>query len=117
MLTLWRQRPVLVTAFLLATALTLFFAVRLVVQTLYWSDPSHHEQKVSEWMTVGYIARSWDLKPEDLDAASGFPIPKVKGHPQTLREIANDRGVPVSQVISETEAAIAALKQAAPGHD
>ncbi len=114
MLTLWRQRPILVSAFLLATALTLFFAGRLVVQTIYWSNPAHHEQRVSEWMTIGYIARSWGLEPQKLDALTGFPVPKIKGHPQTLREIATDRGVPVETVIAEAEAAIATLKQAVP---
>ena len=33
-----------------------------------------------------------------------------KGHPQTLREIARDRGVPVETVIAEVEAALAALR-------
>lgn len=110
MLKLWRQRPVLVSAFGLAVALTMFFAVRLVVQGIYWANPAHHNQQVRDWMTIGYIARSWDLPPPKLDGLTGFAGPKVKGHPQTLREIAADRGVPVAQVIAETEAAIAQLK-------
>jgi hypothetical protein len=110
MLKLWRQRPVLVSGFLLAVALTLFFATRLVVHGIYWANPAHHNQQVRDWMTVGYIARSWDLPAPALDAQTGFPGPKVKGHPQTLREIAEDRGVAVTEVIAEAEAAIAQLK-------
>lgn len=110
MLTLWRQRPVLVSAFVLATALTLFFGGRLVVQAVYWSNPAHQNQQVQGWMTVGYIARSWQLKGPQLDAEAGLPTPRAKGHPQPLSEIAKDRGVPVSQVIAEVEAAIARLK-------
>ena len=63
-------------------------------------------------MTVGYVARSWGLEPRALDAEAGMPVPEVKGHPQTLEEIARDRGVPVAEVIAEVEAAVARLKAA-----
>ena len=64
-------------------------------------------------MTVGYIGKSWHLDPRQIDALAGLPAP-VAGHPKPLVEIARDRGVPVATVIQEVEAAIAALKQAAP---
>jgi hypothetical protein len=107
---LWKQRPLLVSAFVLACALTLFFGGRLVVQTIYWANPAHHNQQVQGWMTVGYIARSWHVKAPELDALAGLPGPAAKGHPQPLSEIARDRGVALSQVIAEVEAAIAQLK-------
>ncbi len=110
MLKLWRARPYLVTSFLLACALTLFFGVRFVSQAIYWSDPAHHNQSVQGWMTVGYVARSWDLNGREIDAIAGLPLPEVKGHPQPLLEIARDRGVPVADVIAEVERAIAILK-------
>jgi acyl dehydratase len=52
---LWKQRPLLVSAFVLACALTLFFGGRLVVQTIYWANPAHHNQQVQGWMTVGSV--------------------------------------------------------------
>lgn len=110
MLRLVRQRPLLVAAFLLATALTLFFSTRLVVRAVYWSDPAHHNEAVQDWMTVGYIARSWRVDPRELDAAAGLPLPEVKGRPQPLVEIARDRGVPVAEVIAEVEAALTILR-------
>ncbi len=106
--TAWRTRPWLTSAFVLACAVTLFFAGRLVFFTAYWA--THQEMPVQPWMTVGYVARSWDLDPRALDAAAGLPLPEVKGRPQPLAEIAQDRGVPVDQVIAEVEAAIARLK-------
>jgi hypothetical protein len=106
--TAWRKRPILTSAFLLACAVTLFFAGRLVFFTVYWS--THREMPVQAWMTVGYVARSWGLDPRGLDAAAGLPVPEEKGRPQPLAEIARDRGVPVTEVIAEVEAAIAALK-------
>jgi hypothetical protein len=107
-LTLWRARPWLTSAFLLACAVTLFFAGRFTVYTVYWA--THQEVPVEPWMTVGYVARSWGLEPRALDAAAGTPVPDVKGHPQTLEEIARDRGVPVADVIVEVEAAVARMK-------
>jgi hypothetical protein len=104
----WHSRPVLTSAFLLACAVTLFFAGQLVVFTAYWA--MHREMPVEPWMTVGYVARSWGLDPRQLDAAAGLPVPEVKGRPQPLAEIARDRGVAVADVISQVEAAIEALK-------
>ena len=109
-LTLWRARPVLTTAFLLACGMTLFFAGRFSVYTAYWA--THREVPVEPWMTLGYVARSWGLDPRALDAAAGLLLPEDKGRPQPLSEIARDRGVPVAQMIAEVEAAVAALRAA-----
>ena len=108
LLTLWRARPWLTLAFLLACAVTLFFAGRLVVYTAYWS--THRELPVEPWMTAGYVARSWDLDPRALEAAAGLPPPQDRGHPQPLAEIARDRGQPVEELIAEVRAAIATLR-------
>ncbi len=102
----FRRHPVLVSAFVLFTLLALFFAGRLATRAVYWS--THQNQPVAEWMTVGYIAHSWHLDTRELEAASGLPPPA--GHPLTLGEIAQQRGVPVSQIIAAVEAAIAKLQ-------
>lgn len=101
-----RRHPLLVSAFVLFTALALFFVGRLAYRVVYWS--THHDQPVAEWMTVGYIGHSWHLDPRAIDAAAGLPPPA--GHPLTLGEIAQQRGVPVEQVIASVEAAIAKLQ-------
>lgn len=108
MLLLWKARPVLTSAFLLACAATLFFAGRFTVYTVYWA--SHREMPVQAWMTVGYVARSWGLDGRAIDARAGLPLPEVKGRPQPLSEIAAERGVPVSEVIATVEAAVAELR-------
>lgn len=107
MITLWRKRPLLTSAFLLACAATLFFSGRFVVQAVYWAN--HQEEPVRPWMTVAYVARSWGLEPLALNTEAGFPMPEVKGHPQPLSEIARDRGVPVEDLIANLETAIATL--------
>jgi hypothetical protein len=105
---LWQVRPWLTAAFLLACAATLFFAGSTAYQAVYWA--THQDEAARPWMTVGYVARSWDLDGREIDELAGLPLPEVKGHPQTLREIANDRGVPVAEVIAEVEAAVATLR-------
>ncbi len=109
----WRMRPVLTSAFLLACAVTLFFAGRFVFQAIYWS--AHQDVTIQTWMTVGYIARSYDLDPRELDRLAGLPLPAVKGHPQPLREIAKDRGVAVEDIIAKVQRAITDMRAAAPG--
>lgn len=108
--TAWRARPWLTSAFVLACAVTLFFAGRLVFYTAYWA--THREMPVQGWMTVGYVARSWGLDPRELDAAAGLPQPQAKGHPLTLDEIARDRGVPVAEIIAAVESALAEMQAA-----
>lgn len=107
-LKLWRARPYLTSAFALACAVTLFFSGSFVYHTVYWA--THQNEVVRPWMTVGYVAKSWGLDGREIDALAGLPLPEVKGRPQTLKEIAADRGVPVSDVIAEVEAAVTALR-------
>ncbi|MFN7224207.1 MAG: hypothetical protein ACK4MS_09330 [Paracoccaceae bacterium] len=107
-MTLLRRHPFLMLAFALALAVTLFFAGRFAVQVVYWSNPAHQNQQVQGWMTVGYIGKSWRLPPREIDAVAGLPVPE-RGKPFTLDQIARDRGIPVAEVISQVEQAIAVL--------
>ena len=115
LVTLWKLRPWLTSAFLIACALALFFAGRALLHGTEWARDGH--EPVRPWMTVGYIARSWDVDPRALDALADLPLPEVKGHPQPLSEIAADRGVPVETIIAKVEHAIKELRKADPDRD
>ncbi|THD84259.1 hypothetical protein E7811_00425 [Aliigemmobacter aestuarii] len=104
---LWSRHPVLLTAFVLAAALSVFFTGRIVVKSVYWA--THREAGIAPWMTVGYIGRSWDLDPREIDARAGLPMPE-RGRPLTLEEIARERGVPVEDIVSLVRATVADLK-------
>lgn len=104
---LWREHRALLLAFSLAAALTLFFAVRFVVFTVYWADPAHRERQPEGWMTPGYIARSWDVSRDDLRAALDLP---AEGKPPTLAQIARDRGEPLPAFLDEVAQVLAGLK-------
>jgi hypothetical protein len=113
---LWRGHRWALGGFVLASAVTLFFLMHIVVRTAFWLDPAHHDMAPQPWMTVGFIGKSWDLDPAEIDAGAGLPSPgKETGHPLTLAEIARQRGVPVAQVITEVEAVIRTMKAAGPG--
>lgn len=106
MIRIARRHPLLVGVLVLSLLLALVFAGRFAVRAVYWEN--HREEAVAGWMTVGYVGRSWDLDPREIDRVAGLPPPE--GHPLTLEEIARRRGVPVADVIAEVEAAVAALR-------
>lgn len=103
---MWRLHPRLTLAFVLASAMALFFAGRVLWSVAYWAE--HRQEPVAGWMTAGYVGRSWGLDPREIDAQAGLPAPQ--GSPLTLEEIARAQGVPVATVVAAVEAAIAALQ-------
>jgi hypothetical protein len=110
---LWRRHPVLLTGFVLATGLMLFFAVRMVMVTLHWSDPMSREQAIEGWMPLRYVGRSWDVPPEVLGQAVGRePEPGAR---LTVAEIAAASGRSVDAVSADLQAAIAAYRLRASG--
>lgn len=103
---LWKNYPYLTVGFLFAIALTVFFGVRMVLFWVYWADPAHQNQPPAGWMTPGYVAQSWHIPREDM--AQILDLPPPNGRPPTLRDIANQRGIPLQQLIVELEQAITA---------
>lgn len=95
---LWRDHRIALLAFCAAAVLTLFFAARLALSVLFWSDPGHRNQSPEGWMTVGYVARSWGIPRDRLTADLGLARPE--GHPPTLEMIARDRGIPLATFVS-----------------
>ena len=107
MIGLAKRHPILVFAFVLALAASLFLAGRIAYRAVYWAQ--HRNVAVEPWMTMGYVVRSWGLDPREMDQRAGLPVPE-KGKPFTLEQIARDRGVPVSDVISLVEQTIAEMQ-------
>lgn len=113
---LWRRRPLVLVAFVLATLAAAVFLGRAVVATVYWS--AHHEVPVAGWMTPSYIEHSWQLPKYALRAPLGL-TPPVKGeHPLTVAEMARTRGVSEAEMVAQVQklvdAAAAARAKKAP---
>jgi hypothetical protein len=105
---LWAAAPAATLILGLALAATGFFAIRTALFSVYWHDPAHREQKIEGWMTPGFVAHSWHVPREVvLEAIDAPPSP---GHPMNLDAIAQDRDMPVEELIGEIEAAIAASR-------
>ena len=54
---LWQTHRLLLIAFTVAAALTLFFAIRTTAFFIYWSN--HQNVEIEGWMTIGYVAHSY----------------------------------------------------------
>lgn len=111
MRSIWQHHKVLVTAFGLAAAITLFFSVRLVVDTLYWSDPTHRDQRIEGWMTPGYVAHSWEIPRPVMREALGLP-PDTAAKARTLAEIAAEQGIPLPDLIAQITLTITQYRDA-----
>lgn len=115
MRSLYRKHPVAMGVLTLALALMVFFAMRLTFAAVYWSQ--HRHEAVEGWMTVRYVARSWEVDPRAILALSGLDqtgldqtgLPPAQGKPVTLEDIAASQGLPVAEVIARVEAAVAKL--------
>ena len=107
MLLALRRHPFVATTFALAVVLVLWLLVEVASGLLGWHGRG--EEPLRPWMTIGYVGRTHDLDPRLIDATAGFPTPDEAGHPLTLAEIAQARGVPLKQVFDELEAVLATL--------
>ncbi|PWJ20545.1 hypothetical protein [Jannaschia seohaensis] len=95
----------LLWALLIASVLgTALFAVRGIVQLVYWSDPAHQDQALEPWMPVGFVARSYGVEREALAASLGLDPEANRG--LSLKELAKMRGQTFEETSREVEAAI-----------
>jgi hypothetical protein len=103
---LWQTHRLLLIAFATALVLTLFFAVRTTVFFIYWAG--HQNVPIEGWMTIGYVAHSYRLAPEELQDALGFDPHRPNREP--LGRIAREMRIPLDELIDRVEAAIAAAR-------
>lgn len=105
---LWRDQKLLVLAFVVALVVVVFFTGRMAASWIYWADPAHHNVEIRSWMTPGYVAKSYHMPPQPMFAALDYqPIP---GQPRSLKDIADETGRPVSELIATLQAAIIAFR-------
>lgn len=102
----WAKAPWLMSAFTLALLLTLFFGVNAAREAIYWADPRHVEQPIAGWMTPGYVGISWNIPREVMRDA--LNLTDAERGPIRLQDLADQRGVPLSDIIAQINAAIAA---------
>ena len=106
---LWQNHKLLLLAFILAAAATLMFAVRLIMVTIYFSNPAHQNQPLEGWMTPRYLAYSYDLTADELEQILGIdPTSFSRVH---LKNLLKDQGITLQELQKRLDG-IAARKAA-----
>jgi hypothetical protein len=105
-----KTRRLLVAAFALAFALTLFFGVQALRHA--GAVRPAPDSPIAGWMTPRYVSLSWDVPREIVAGALDVELGAGAGR-RSLEALARDRGVPVEGLIAELEAAIAAHRAGA----
>ncbi|MBA1148754.1 hypothetical protein H0Z60_17030 [Ectothiorhodospiraceae bacterium WFHF3C12] len=100
---IWRKHRVLSAAFIAAVVVTVFFAGRLLVFSLYWADPAHRSQPLEGWMTPRYVAHSYELPPAVVRDALGLAPGEARRH--TLEQIAEESGLTLAELQHRIDAA------------
>ncbi|PCJ76404.1 MAG: hypothetical protein COA53_03925 [Rhodobacteraceae bacterium] len=91
---LWSDHKLLVLGFLAALILTSMLFVRFIADVVYW--PQHQDQTISGWMTVGYVAHSYDVDKDKLVEALGIET-NLRRH-LTLTAIADSQDRPLPEL-------------------
>jgi hypothetical protein len=99
----WRQHRLLFLAFVMASVLAVVFIGRTIGFYAYWA--THKQVPIEEWMTIGYIARSYDIDRGVLRETLGLNADQPDR--RTLAQIAASRGMTVGMLIDMIEEAIA----------
>lgn len=109
---LWQEKRALLIAFAAMAALTLFFALRFIFAVIYWNDPSHRNQPLEPWMTLRYVAHSWNVPVDGLVQELGMEAVKGGGlRRRSIEDIAGDTGVPYEDFKQKVDVAVHALLQ------
>ena len=97
-----RANLLLSAAFALVLGVAIYFAASAIHHATAWQNEP--PVVVQPWMTNRYVAHTWHLPKEVMD--EDLNLPRTRGGPMTLQAIADDRGIPVADLIAEVEAAI-----------
>jgi hypothetical protein len=100
----WQRHKVVFSALCLAFVALVFFTVRLISSTIYWSDPAHRFQKLEPWMTPAYISQSYKIESNELSILIGIDGRGSKR--LSLEKIAQMRGINVKKLMDELQPAL-----------
>lgn len=95
------KRKWLIAGFVLAAALTLFFAVRAAMFAVFWLDPHRDRHPVEPWMTPRYIVRTYDIPREVL--AEALQLDEGDNPKMPLETLAKEHAIPVETLVSAVQ--------------
>jgi hypothetical protein len=100
-----RRHKVLAAIFLVAVTLALGFATVMAVHAIRFRDHVVERQPVEPWMTIRYVARAWQVPPDEIGAALGVDRDTGKG--RSLNEIAEMQGLTPEEAVAAVERVLA----------
>lgn len=87
---------------------TVFFGVRMVMFSVYWSDPAHRDVEIEGWMTPGYVARSYRLPPDLI--RNVLQLSPDQAPRQTLSDLARANNTTLDEMRAAILGAVAAQR-------
>ena len=102
------RHKILAAVFLLAVTLALGFATVMTIHAVRFRDHVIERQPVETWMTIRYVARAWQVPPDEIGAALG--VDRETGRGRSLAEIAEARGMTPEEAIAAVEQVIEARR-------
>ena len=103
---LWQNHKLLLSGFTIAAVLTAFFAVRMVVSSIYWGNPDHQNQPLEGWMTPRYVAMSYGLERQEVEQVLGMdPSSVARVH---LNDLLKAQGMTLKELQARIDAIVAA---------
>ena len=110
---IWQHNRMALMAFVAVLCLAGFFGFKSVSQFIYWADPQHQDQTLAGWMTPRYVARSYNVPPEVVQAAFALdqdaPPRRI-----SLDTLAAENNVTIDALQSDLDTAVAAWRAANP---
>ncbi len=94
---IWREHRVVFLGFVAAAILTLFFTFKTIGGLIYWSQ--HREAPLEPWMSIGYIAHSYNIPPHEL--ADQMHLTRDEAKHKPIGEIAEDAGMEFDRLKTE----------------
>ncbi|MHA3914277.1 hypothetical protein [Halovulum sp. GXIMD14793] len=93
----WTEHRWLTFAFCLSLLATVLIAVRLTAAWSHWTV--YREPAVSPWMTIGYVARSYDVHGNTVFEALREQLGLERGKRETIAQIAERLGKDEGEVM------------------
>lgn len=93
---LWANHKPTMILMAAACAAVLFFAVQFVFDHRHWRDRPPERPEVEAWMTIRFVARAYDHRPEEIREAIAYADQERR---LSFQDIASRQGRDVSELM------------------
>ena len=98
-----RENWILLSLFVLAAAIALWFAAQFISQAIYFHDPRNRDVNLKSWMTPRYIVMTYELPREFV--AETLELTDISQRKLSLGKIADELGLTMGELTEKVRAA------------